>query len=182
MQITNHFTPAHAGHGSRPDHAANASGRGHQFQPVAADVEPAAATDTTDAVAPTEETEGPRIPGKSVAHQARAHIAQFAELGGQSFGWLVSQIARGVFDAAAYAPDSEGTDGVDGSADGTDGVDVATASDGTEATGEEGDPAGDTTPNTAPEDTLPDIEEPADPVVDLIDTLLEDSEDDADVA
>ncbi len=184
MQINNHVTPNHVGHGARPDHAGNGHGRAPQFQPATADTEPAATTDTATAVAPTEQTEGPRIPGNSVAHRARAHLAQISGLltsDGHNFGWLVSQIARGMFDAAAYAPDGESTDGGEGGTIGTDGADVTTASDDTGATGEEGDPAGDTTPDIVADDTLPDFEEPADPVVDLVDTLLEDSEDDPDV-
>ncbi|MCZ6844788.1 MAG: hypothetical protein O7F69_02715 [Alphaproteobacteria bacterium] len=68
MQINNHFTPTNLGHGSRPDRAANAHGRAPQFQPATADAEPAATTDTTTSVAPTE---GPGTSGHSVAHRAR---------------------------------------------------------------------------------------------------------------
>ena len=209
MQINNHITPSHFGNGSRPDHAANASGRGHQFQPAAADAEPAGGTDTTTAVAPAEETEGPSIPGKSVAHQARAHMAQISGLltaDGHNFGWMVSQIARGMFELSDYTTEGDGTDGAEGGTDGTDGADATTAADDTGATGEEGAPADETADaGTTP---APDAEDPVaslldalteeggegttpagdetidpvvDPVVDLVDALLDNSEDDSEV-
>ena len=208
MQINNHITPSHFGHGSRPEHAANASGRGHQFQPSVADTEPATPTDTTTAVAPAEETEGPRIPGKSVAHQARAHTALLSgplTSEGQNFGWLVSQIARNMFELSDYTTEGDGTDGAEGGTDGTDGtdgVDGSTASGDTGATGDEGAPTDDTadagtTPPPAAEDpvaslldglgeeggegTAPAGDESIDPVVDLVDSLFEESEDDSEV-
>lgn len=189
MQINNHIGPNHFGHGSRPDHAANGTGKAPQFQPATAETEPATTTDTTTAVAPVEETEGPRIPGNSVAHRARAQLAKFAELSGHTFtldghnfGWLVSQIARGMFDPSAYTTDGEGTDG-----EGTDGGETVVAPAETTEAGTipvapaegsvaslldtlgEGGEAGVTLPT----------EEPIDPIVDLVDTLLEDGEDDS---
>ena len=204
MQINNHFTPTNLGHGSRPDHAANAHGRAPQFQPATADAEPATTTDTTTAVAPTEETEGPGKSGHSVAHRARAQTALIAELGGHNFGWLVSQIARGTFDASAYAPDGEGegTDGVVVSTDEVAGDEVATAPEEAEATGEENPPADETadagtTPEIVIEDPVASLvdtlteesedgttqtaDETTDPVADLVDILLEDNEDDSEV-
>ena len=242
MQINNHFTPTNLGHGSRPDHAANAHGRAPQFQPATADAEPAATTDTTTAVAPTEgpgtlghsvahrarhamqihnhftptnlghgsrpdhaanaPTEGPGTSGHSVAH--REQMALFAELGGHNFGWLVSQIARGTFDASAYAPEGEGegTDGVVGSTDEVGGDEVATAPDEADATGEESPPADETADAGTPSeivvedpvasllDTLTEesedsttqtADETTNPVADLVDILLEDNEDDSEV-
>ncbi len=208
MQINNHFTPTNLGHGSRPDHAANAHGRAPQFQPATADAEPAATTDTATAVAPTEETEGPGKSGHSVAHRARAQMALFAELGGHNFGWLVSQIAHGTFDASAYAPDSEGegTDGVVVSTDEVGGDEVATAPEDAEATGEESPPADEGADETADAGATPEVvvedpvaslldtlteesqdgttqtaDETTDPVADLVDILLEDNEDDSEV-
>ncbi|MDH3739308.1 MAG: hypothetical protein OER92_08935, partial [Alphaproteobacteria bacterium] len=110
MQINNHLTPAHFGHGGRPDHAGHGAGKGAQSPTVAAEIEPATVTDTTTAVAPVEETEGAEKHKNSVAHEARRHLANLAEskaLGGHNFGWLVSQIARGLFNPADYAPASE---------------------------------------------------------------------------
>ncbi len=202
MQINNHFTPTNLGHGSRPDHAANAQGRATQFQPATADAEPAATTDTTNAVAPTEETEGPGKSGDSVAHLARAHEL-FAELGGRNFGWLVSQIAGGL-DIATETPDGEG-EGTDGVVVGTDevgGDEVAIAPDEADATGEESPPADETadagtTPEVVVEDpvaslldtlteegedsTAQSADETIDPAADLVDILLEDNEDDSEV-
>ncbi len=181
MQINNHFTPTSLGHGSRPDHAANTPGRAQQFQPATADTEPATTTDTTNAVVPaeeTEETEGPRIPGRSVAHQARSHLANLAlsaELGGHNFGWLVSQIARNLFDPADYASDGEDTEGVVANVDVTDGGEATTTAGDTAPTGEQDQPAdGTANAGTIPE---PVIDETTNPVVDLVDALLEESED-----
>ncbi len=177
MQIHNNFSPNQVGHGGRPDHAGNGHSRAPQFQPATAETEPATTTDTTTAVTPTEEIEGPRIPGNSVAHRARAQLAQLSGLltsEGQNFGWLVSQIARDLFHPAAYTTDGEGTDG-------TDGVDVVTTSDETGPTGETGEPAGDTAPVIVAEDPAPVADDTTDPVVDLVDTLLEESEDDTEV-
>ncbi|MCZ6588240.1 MAG: hypothetical protein O7G13_14505 [Alphaproteobacteria bacterium] len=176
MQINNHFTPTNLGHGSRPDHAANAHGRAPQFQPATADAEPVATTDTATAVAPTEETEGPGKSGKSVAHEARAH-PMFAELGGNNFGWLVSEIARGLY-IAPEAPEGEGegTDGVVVSTDEVGGDEVATAPDEADATGEESPPADETVDETADAGTPSEIVV-EDPVASLLDTLTEESED-----
>ena len=194
MHINNHITPSPFGHGSRPDHAANGPGQAPQFQLATADTEPATTTDTTTAVAPAEETEGPHIPGNSVAHRAHAHLAQFAELGGNNFGWLVSQIARELFDLSAYAPDGEGTNGestdvvIDG-IDGTDGGETVVASDETAEAGTTTAPSV-TDPVAGLLDTLtqdgeagltPPTGESNDPVADLIDALLEDGEDDPEV-
>jgi len=101
MHINSHFTPANFGASSRPDHAANPSARAQQFEAAPEDVEAAATTDTTTAVAATEETTEPNIPGKSVAHQARGHLATLQGLDGHNFGWLVSQIAQETFEASA---------------------------------------------------------------------------------
>ncbi len=178
MQIHNNFSPNQVGHGGRPDHAGNGHSRAPQFQPATAETEPATTTDTTTAVTPTEEIEGPRIPGNSVAHRARAQLAQLSGLltsEGQNFGWLVSQIARDLFHPAAYTTDGEGTDGGNTGTDGTAGVDVVTTSD------ETGEPAGDATPVIVAEDPAPVADDTTDPVVDLVDTLLDESEDGAEV-
>ena len=170
MQINNNFSPNHVGHGGRPDHAGNGQGRAPQFQPAQTEPEPATTTNTTTAVAPAEETEGPRIPGNSVAHRARAHLAQLSGLltsEGHNFGWLVSQIARGVFDASAYATDEDGTEGTD----------VVTSPDEAGTADETGDPA----PIVEGDDPVLVSDDTTDPVADLVDTLLDDSEDDADV-
>lgn len=184
MQINNHFTPTNLGHGSRPDHAANAHGRAPQFQPATADAEPATTTDTATAVAPTEETDGPGKSGHSVAHRARAQLAGLLSLDGHNlsldghnFGWLVSQIARGL-DIATETPDGEGegTDGVVVSTDEVGGDEVATAPDEADATGEESPPADETVDETADAGTPPEIVV-EDPVASLLDTLTEESED-----
>ena len=96
MQINSHFSPTSLGHGSRPDQAGNAHGKGPGFQPATADVEPAAATDTPNAVVPVEEVEEPTGPGKSgqsTAHQARAYLenspisSALSALGNNLAGW-----------------------------------------------------------------------------------------------
>lgn len=166
MHINSHFTPAQFGNSSRPDHAANPSGRANQFEVAPADTVP---TDTTTAVATTEETgetEGPSIPGKSVAHQARAFLASLTGLGGNNFGSLVSQIAQGTFDAPAYADP-------DGSTEETGEGEAATTSTETAAAVEEDTAAstGETSGET-PDETA----EAA--VADLVDELLEDGEED----
>jgi hypothetical protein len=169
MHINSHFTPAPFVNGSRPDHAADASGRAQRFQPAAADTEAA----PTEATAATEETSETSIPGKSVAHQARMHLASLSSLEGQNFGWLVSQIAQETFDALAYGPIDEGSEG--------DGSESATAS--TEETGE-GETATTSSETTAAseEDTTASTDESTDAVVglvdDLVDELLEDGEED----
>lgn len=181
MQIHNNFSPNHVGQGGRPDHAGNGHGRAAQFQSAAAETEPSTTTDTTTAVTATEETDGPRIPGKSVAHRARAQLAQLSGLltsEGHNFGWLVSQIARGVFDPAAYTTEGDGTDGGD---TGTDGVDVLTTSDETGTAGETGEPAGDPAHVIEVDDPTLVSDDTTDPVVDLVDSLLDESEDDAEV-
>jgi hypothetical protein len=108
MHINSHFTPANFGASSRPDHAANPSGRAHQIEETPEDVEAATTTDTATAAAATEETE---IPGRSVAHTAREQLNTLQSLSGHNFGWLVSQIAQGTFDPADYATPDEGTEG-----------------------------------------------------------------------
>jgi hypothetical protein len=153
MQINSHFSPTNLGHGSRPDQAANAQGRGQQTQP-AAEVEPAAATDTTNAVAATEETEGPGKSGQSPAHAARA----LAELqGNYNFGWLVSQIARGETPTAA-----------------TDAVEETNSAEDPAPIGEETPPADE----TAEAGTTPDPVVEDDVVASLVDELLDNNEDD----
>lgn len=150
MHINSHFTPANVGASSRPDHAANPSGRGPQFEAAAA-----------------EETTEPNIPGKSVAHQARAELATLTGLDGHNFGWLVSQIAQGTFDAAAYATPEADSEG--------DGADNTAAN--TEAAGE-GEAASTETAAASEEDTAAstdDIPDPvADPVAELVDDLVDD--------
>jgi hypothetical protein len=164
MQINNHITPSSLGHGSRPDHAGGANGRGQQFQPVTETVEPAATTDTADAVATVEEPEettGPGKSGDSPAHQARALSGL---QGSNNFGWLVSQIARGISVVADAPAEGDGTDGTDGVAAATDVVED-----------------GEETPVSDVADETPIVEETSDPVVDLVDELLDDSEDGTEV-
>lgn len=185
MQINNHITPSSLGQGSRPDHAGGASGRGQQFQPATAEVEPAAATDTTNAVAPvdeTEETTGPGKSGQSPAHLARAQ----SELqGNHNFGWLVSQIARGISIEADAPAEGDGTDGTDGAVAATDVVEEgeeAPVADETADSGEtpvpvppeEEDPLAGLLDALA--DETPIVEETSDPVVELVDELLDDTE------
>lgn len=176
MHINSHFTPANFGASSRPDHAANPSGRAQQFEEAPEDVEAAASTDTSTAVAATEATEETKTHGRSVAHQAREQLNTLQGLGGHNFGWLVSQIAQGTFDASGYAPIDESSE--DASSE--------TAAASTEETGE-----GETEAAASEEDTAASTDETADavadpvadPVVDpvagLVDDLLEDGEEDS---
>ena len=190
MQINSHFSPTNLSHGSRPDQASNAHGRGTQFQPVTSVTEPATTTDTTTAVAPVEEVEETAGPGKSahsIAHRARAHLASFAAADGvgHNFGWLVSQIARGL-DISPPDPEGDGTG------------DVVVVTDETVPTSEEALPADETadtgtTPNPVIEedplagllDALSDedatVDETTDPVVDLVDALLEEGEEETEI-
>ncbi len=178
MHINSHFTPANVGASSRPDHAANPSGRGPQFE--VADAEAA----TTAAAA--EEITEPNIPDKSVAHQARAELATLTVLDGHNFGWLVSQIAQGTSDAAAYATpeeDSEG-DGADSTAANTE-----AAGDGEVASTETAAASGENTTSSSDETTSESTDPVADPVADpgaelvgdLVDDLLENDEDGSEV-
>jgi len=173
MQINNHVTPAHAGNGSRPDHAANPAGRGQRFEASTADTQPAATTETTAAVEPTAETEAADIPGKSVAHQAHAFLTSLTGLGGHNFGWLVSQIAQETFDAAAYTDDGEATDGAVASSGETAGSTATTAATEPSDAGGETPPGDETTEASTTTQT-----EPEDLVADLVDDLLDDGEDD----
>lgn len=167
MHINSHFTPANFGLSSRPDHAANPSGRAHQFETAPADAGP---TDTASAVAATEETE---TPGRSVAHQARGHLATLQGLGGHNFGWLVSQIAQEAFDVSDYETPDEGTEG--------EGGESAVASTGETGEGEAATAATETAA-ASEEDTAASPDETADAVAglvdDLVDELLEDGEED----
>ncbi|NKB50515.1 MAG: hypothetical protein GKS02_14255 [Alphaproteobacteria bacterium] len=190
MQINNQFSPASLGQGARPDHAGNGQGRGQQFQTVTSDVEPATTTDTTTAVAPTEEggeTEGPGKSGNSPAHRARTEFDGFGE--GENFGWLVSQIARGLI-SVAPTPDGEGEGDTGVIADDV-GTDVVVDGDETPPTGEDSVP-GDETADTGgvadpvvEDDPLAGLldaladdgttsEATTDPVADLLDELLDD--------
>ena len=197
MQINNHLSPSSLGHGSRPDQAGNGSAKGPQFQPATA-TEPATETDTTTAVAPveeTEETQGPGKSGQSPAHQARAQLSGLALAGleNHNFGWLVSQIARGL-DISAPAPDGEGSDETSVIVDETDGGEGTTAADDTVPTGEEEVPGDGTTEvGTLPVEEDPvvglldalendgtEVEATTGPVVNLVDTLLEEDEDNSD--
>lgn len=190
MQINNHFTPSSLGHGSRPDHAGGASGRGQQFQAVAEEVEPAATTDTTDAVDPVEEPEvttGPGKSGESTAHRARAYLEGLGGLSGldiRNFGQLVSQFARGELPGEPPV-DGDGTDGTDGVVVATDVVeegDEAPVADETSDAGETPvpvppeaeDPLAGLLDALADESTI--VEETSDPVIELVDELLDDTE------
>jgi hypothetical protein len=188
MHINSHYAPAQFGNGSRPDHAANASGRGPQFQPATVETDPATTTtDTTTAAAAAEETTESNIPGKSVAHQARVQLAQFAELGGQSFGWLVSQIARETFDASAYVTPDESTEGesTDSAVAGSEETAAAGEEDTTTSTDETAAASEDGTTTITDETADPVVDPEIDPVVDLVDDLvddlLEENEDDTEV-
>lgn len=119
MQIHNNLSPGPYGLGVRPDHTAPANSRGPKFSDVSAEIAPDTTTEASGEPAPAADTEQPNIPGKSVAHQARAQLAALSGLDGHNFGWLVSQIARGQFDAAAYASQdttNDGTQSADGAA------------------------------------------------------------------
>lgn len=181
MHINSHFTPANFGASSRPDHAANASGRAQQFEEVPEDVGAAATTDATTAVAATEETEETKTHGNSVAHRARGHLNTLQALEGHNFGWLVSQIAQGIFNPNDYqTPDESSED---------EGSEAATAS--TEETGGgEADTASTETTVATDEDSTASTDETAgettDPVAELVDELIDDlldnDEDDSEVA
>jgi hypothetical protein len=159
MQINSHFSPTSLGHGSRPDQAANAHGRGQQIQ-TAAEVEPAAATDTTTAVAAAEESEETAGPGKS--DQSPAHVARSLAVlqGNHNFGWLVSQIARGETPTAA-----------------TDVVEETNSAEDPAPIGDEELPADE----TAEAGTTPDPVVEDDVVASLVDELLDGNEDDAEI-
>ncbi len=170
MHINSHFTPANFGLSSRPDHAANPSGRAHQVETAPADAKPTA---TASAVAATEETEETETPGRSVAREARGHLATLQGLEGRNFGWLVSLIAQGAFDVSDYEIPDEGTEG--------EGGESAVA--GTGETGEgEAATAATETAAASEEDTAASPDETADAVAglvdDLVDELLEDGEED----
>ena len=111
MQINNHLPPTNLGHGARPDQTGNTHGRSAPFQPA---TDTAVPSDTTAAAAPAEASEEATGPGKSalsVAHRARAHLSGLALAGAENhnFGWLVSQIARGL-DLAPSPPEGDGAD------------------------------------------------------------------------
>ena len=187
MQIHNHLSPVPFGQGSRPDHAGAANGQAKKFAEAAAVSEAPDATEPPATITPTDETEALDIPGKSVAHRARHYISQLVGLEGHSFGWVVSQIARGTFDIAAYTSEA----GSDESADSVDGADATTSETTTEA--EDGsaatsDTASDMATEDPTEDTVADLldataggsddnastgnDTGVDPVVDLVDALL----------
>ncbi|MFT5182878.1 MAG: hypothetical protein ACI8S3_002771 [Alphaproteobacteria bacterium] len=181
MQINNHFSPTSLGHGSRPDQAANAQGRGQQFQP-AAEVEPAAATDTTNAVAAAEEAEetaGPGKSGQSPAHEARSLAALH---GNYNFGWLVSQIARGDTPTAATDVVEETNSAEDPAPIGDEELPAdETAEAGTTPDPVVEDPVASLLSDIIEETTTPPADETTDLVEELVGTLLDETEDDAEV-
>jgi len=164
MQIHNNHPPSLFGAANRPEQAGQGHAKSGKFAEVA--TTPSDET-TTDTAAPSAEVEEFHGPGKSVAHQARNLMATLSALQGGdfNFGWLVSQIARGQFDAAAYADVGTGDDAgptpVDGSVD-TSSVSDA-AGDGTDGT--DGVSAGDESPDSG---VLPDGENPTEPLPDAL--------------
>jgi len=160
MHINSHFTPANFGAGSRPDHAANPSGRAHRLETAPADVEPTDTAAAVTAAAETEETAASDLPGRSVAREARGYSATLPVLEGHNFGWLVSQIAQGIFNPSADETTEDTGEG-----------EATTASAETTAASEE-----DTT--TSPDEGAEAVAELVD---DLVDDLLEDGEDGTEV-
>jgi len=199
MQVHNHVSPLPYGHGVRPNHSAQASSRSPEFAAANIGATADATTEAPNATTAAEDSTPARIPGKSVAHQARANLATLAGLGGRNFGWLVSQIARSLFDASAYAS-QDATGGATETADGGATVgetaadatgDASPATDEASAPGEQDATGGDAAEETDAAATLldelaqsetPDSEPAADDtavVVDLIDELLNSETDDS---
>ena len=196
MHINNHLSPAQFGHGSKPDHAAHASGKPQQFDIPTSETEPATTTDTATAVAPTEETEGPGKSGNSVAHRARVMSGLegigLEGLGGHNFGWLVSQLARGIPVELTGGTEGESADDIVAETDVTEVGETTAASDDTAEAGtvpetdvEGEDPVAtlldELTEETGDSSAPPD-DEAIDPIVDLVDTLLDDNEDEPEVS
>ena len=191
MQINNHPSPAQFGHGSKPDHAANSSGKPQRFEVPTSETEPATTTDTTTAVAPAEESEGPGKSGNSVAHRARAMIG-LEGLGGRNFGWLVSQLARGIQVDLTGGTEGEGADDIVAETDVTEVGETTPASDDAtdaatlpepEVDGE--DPVAsllDTLTEEIEEGSTPPSDETIDPIADLVDTLLDDTEGESEIS